>query len=206
MGDVRLKLLAYLKKLLAFQAKQIVSGASTITMQLARLLEPAPRTLPNKLGEIWLSWRLTAGMNKQQILEAYINRLPMGGNLYGVEAAAKTYFNTSASELNLAQASLLAALPNDPTDLNPYNNLSALKKRQNYVLKRMVEDGYITSIQAERAYQQKLAFQPQQQGIIAAPHFLFWLTEQLTNSIPPSSVTNSPPLSKGGLGGVNLRG
>ncbi|CAD5911162.1 Penicillin-binding protein 2D [Planktothrix tepida] len=166
----------------AFQAKQIVSGASTITMQLARLLEPAPRTLPNKFSEIWLSWRLTAGMNQQEILEAYINRLPMGGNLYGVEAAAKIYFNTSASELNLAQASLLAALPNDPTDLNPYHNLSALKKRQNYVLKRMVEDGYITSIQAERAYQEKLAFQPQQQGIIAAPHFLFWLTEQLTNS------------------------
>ncbi len=168
----------------AFQAKQIVSGASTITMQFARLLEPAPRTLPNKFGEIWLSWRLTAGMNKQQILEAYINRLPMGGNLYGVEAAAKTYFNTSASELNLAQASLLAALPNDPTDLNPYHNLSALKQRQNYVLKRMVADGYITTIQSEHAYQETLAFQPQQQGIIAAPHFLFWLTEQLTNSIP----------------------
>ncbi len=166
----------------AFQAKKNVSGASTITMQLARLLEPAPRTLPNKLGEIWLSWRLTAGMNQQEILEAYINRLPMGGNLYGVEAAAKTYFNTSASELNLAQASLLAALPNDPTDLNPYDNLLGLKKRQNYVLKRMVEDGYITSIQSERADQEKLTFQPQQQGIIAAPHFLFWLTEQLTHS------------------------
>lgn len=164
----------------AFQAKQIVSGASTITMQLARLLEPAPRTLPNKVGEIWLSWRLAAGMNKQEILEAYINRLPMGGNLYGVEAAARTYFNTPASELNLAQASLLAALPNDPTDLNPYDNLSALKKRQNYVLKRMVEDGYITPIQAQRAYQEKLELQPREQGIIAAPHFLFFLTEQLT--------------------------
>ncbi|MBD2483890.1 penicillin-binding protein 1C [Planktothrix sp. FACHB-1365] len=173
----------------AFQAKQIVSGASTITMQLARLLEPAPRTLPNKFGEIWLSWRLTAGMNKQQILEAYINRLPMGGNLYGVEAAAKIYFNTSASELNLAQASLLAALPNDPTDLNPYHNLSALKKRQNYVLKRMIEDGYITPIQAERAYQETLTFQPQQQGIIAAPHFLFWLTEKLTHSSSSEPLT-----------------
>jgi penicillin-binding protein 1C len=196
----------------AFQAKKIVSGASTITMQLARLLEPAPRTLSNKFGEIWLSWRLTAGMNQQEILENYINRLPMGGNLYGVEAAAKTYFNTSASELNLAQASLLAALPNDPTDLNPYYNLSSLKKRQNYVLKRMIEDGYITTIQAERAYEEKLQFQPQQQGIIAAPHFLFLLTEKLTNSIPPSPINqgsiypeitpNSPPINKGGLGGV----
>ncbi|OIP70217.1 MAG: penicillin-binding protein 1C [Oscillatoriales cyanobacterium CG2_30_40_61] len=174
----------------AFQAKEIVSGASTITMQLARLLEPTPRTLPHKFGEIWLSWRLTAGMNQQEILENYINRLPMGGNLYGVEAAAKTYFNTSASELNLAQASLLAALPNDPTDLNPYDHLSALKKRQNYVLKRMVEDGYITNIQAERAYQENLQFQPRQQGIIAAQHFLFWLTEQLTNSIIISPVNS----------------
>src|SRR5512136_577206 len=70
----------------AAQAKQIVSGASTITMQLARMLDASPRTFPNKFREIWLAWRIAAGMNRDEILSAYINRLPMGGNIYGVEA------------------------------------------------------------------------------------------------------------------------
>ncbi len=165
----------------AIQAKQIVSGASTITMQLARMLEPTPRTLPNKAREIWLSWRLTAGMNKNQILEAYINRLPMGGNIYGVEAASRAYFGIPATDLNLAQASILAALPNDPTDLNPYYNWNLLKERQVYVINRMVEDKYITPSQAERALTEQISLLPQNQGIIAAPHFLFWLSQHQDN-------------------------
>ncbi len=167
----------------AIQARQIVSGASTITMQLARMLEPTPRTLGNKVREIWLSWRLTAGMNKNQILEAYINRLPMGGNIYGVEAASRTYFGISATDLNLAQATILAALPNDPTDLNPYYHWNILKKRQKYVLKRMVEDNYISQTQAEKTFAEEITLQPENQGIIAAPHFLFWLSENLSNNL-----------------------
>ena len=163
----------------AVKHRRIFSGASTITMQLARMLEPAPRTLPAKLREIWLSWRLTAGMSKDEILHAYINRLPMGSNIYGVEAAARIYFGTSASELNVAQASLLAALPNNPNYLNPYSHEQALKRRQQYVLKRMVQEGYLSQEQLQRAWEEKIALQPRQQGIIAAPHFLFWLASQL---------------------------
>ncbi|NEQ35072.1 MAG: penicillin-binding protein 1C [Okeania sp. SIO3I5] len=167
----------------AIQARQIVSGASTITMQLARMLEPTPRTFGNKVREIWLSWRLTAGMSKNQILEAYINRLPMGGNIYGVEAASRTYFGISATDLNLAQATILAALPNDPTDLNPYYHWNILKKRQKYVLDRMVEDKYITKTQAEKTFAEEITLQPENQGIIAAPHFLFWLSENLSTNL-----------------------
>ncbi|MGK7878004.1 MAG: penicillin-binding protein 1C [Xenococcaceae cyanobacterium] len=163
----------------AIQSKRIVSGASTITMQLARMLEPAPRTISAKLKEIWLSWRLAAGMSKDEILQAYINRLPMGGNIYGVEAAARVYFGIPATELNLAQASLLAALPNNPTYLNPYDYWEPLKKRQLYVLNRMVKDKYITPTQAERAHAEEISLQSRQQGIIAAPHFLFWLFQSL---------------------------
>lgn len=163
----------------ASQAKRIVSGASTITMQLARMLDPVPRNLGGKIQEIWLSWRLAAGMNKKEILAAYINRLPMGGNIYGVEAAARVYFGIPASDLNLAQASLLAALPNNPTNLNPYDNLIALKQRQKYVLDRMVKEGYITQIESDRADDEQIALQPRKQGIIAAPHFLFWVASQL---------------------------
>ncbi|MFZ1030144.1 MAG: penicillin-binding protein 1C [Limnoraphis robusta] len=165
----------------AIQARKIVSGASTITMQLARMLEPAPTTLVNKSREIWLSWRLVAGMNKNEILQAYINRLPMGGNLYGVEAASRTYFNIPATDLSLSQASLLAALPNDPTDLNPYYNLQGLKQRQRYVLDRMVEDGYITAKQAEHANRENVEFQLPQLRVMASPHFLFWVSEQMEN-------------------------
>ncbi|HLO52245.1 MAG TPA: penicillin-binding protein 1C [Kamptonema sp.] len=168
----------------AAQAKQLVSGASTITMQLARMLEPAPRTLPNKVRELWLSWRIAAGMNKNEILEAYINRLPMSGNIYGVEAASRAYFGIPAADLNLAQASILAAIPNDPNNLNPYYRWQSLKKRQTYVLDRMVKDKYIARSQADRAFAEEILLASKEQGIIAAPHFLFWLSNQLPPQHP----------------------
>jgi len=175
----------------AIHAKRIVSGASTITMQLARMLNPVPRTLSGKVREIWLSWRLTAGMNKDEILAAYINRLPMGGNIYGVEAAAQTYFSIPASDLNLAQASLLAAIPNNPTYFNPYEHWERLKQRQKYVLNRMVQDGYITGSIVGQTSVEKVVFQSRQRGIIAAPHFLFWLASQQST---PSPTRDSSPI------------
>nr|WP_242039616.1 penicillin-binding protein 1C [Anabaena sphaerica] len=165
--------------------QKIVSGASTITMQLARMLDNSPRNLSGKLHEIWLCWRLFAGMNKDEILSAYINRLPMGGNIYGVEAAAQIYFSISASDLNIAQASLLASIPNNPTYFNPYQHWQRLKQRQKYVLNQMVKDGYISSAEAERIYKEKVVFQSREQGIIAAPHFLFWLAKQNTAPLTP---------------------
>jgi penicillin-binding protein 1C len=184
----------------AIHAKRIVSGASTITMQLARMLDPVPRTLSGKVNEIWLSWRLTAGMNKDEILSAYINRLPMGGNIYGVEAASRIYFSIPASDLNLAQASLLAAIPNNPTYFNPYEHWERLKQRQKYVVNRMVQEGYITPLIAERTSTEKVVFQYRQPGIIAAPHFLFWLASQLsqtqTEKLSPIRTTISRPLQQ----------
>ncbi|MEH1852452.1 MAG: penicillin-binding protein 1C [Nostoc sp.] len=180
----------------AIHAKRIVSGASTITMQLARMLDPVPRSFSGKMQEIWLSWRLAAGMNKDEILAAYINRLPMGGNIYGVEAAARIYFSIPASELNLAQASLLAAIPNNPTYFNPYEHRERLKQRQKYVLNRMVQEKYISEANATRTHSEKVVFQSRQRGIIAAPHFLFWLANQISPT----------PLDKGGLIPPFLRG
>ena len=186
-----LELRAIARSLLhAIRARRIVSGASTITMQLARMLEPAPRTLPAKLREVWLSWRLAAGTSKDDILAAYINRLPMGGNIYGIEAAARIYFGLPAADLNLAQASLLAGLPNNPNHLNPYDHWHALKRRQIYVLNRMVEDGHITQAEANRAYAEEISLQPRQQGIIAAPHFLFWVADRLPADAPAQIRTS----------------
>ncbi|MGB3420531.1 MAG: penicillin-binding protein 1C [Dolichospermum sp.] len=171
----------------AIENKKIVSGASTITMQLARMLDNSPRTITAKLKEIWLSWRLAAGMTKDEILTAYINRLPMGGNIYGVEAAARIYFSIPASDLNLAQASILAAIPNNPTYFNPYQHRERLQQRQKYVLNRMVAEKYISNEEAELISKEKLVFKPRQQGIIAAPHFLFWLATKNNTSNSESS-------------------
>ncbi len=184
----------------AIHAKRIVSGASTITMQLARMLDPVPRSFSGKLSEIWLSWRLAAGMNKDEILSAYINRLPMGGNIYGVEAAAQTYFSIPASELNLAQASLLAAIPNNPTYFNPYEHWERLKQRQKYVLNRMVQEKYISGANVIRTSTEKVVFQSRPPGIIAAPHFLFWLANQFdktqTEQNSPIRTTINRPLQQ----------
>lgn len=184
---------------IAIENKKIVSGASTITMQLARMLDNSPRTFTAKLKEVWLSWRLAAGMSKDEILAAYINRLPMGGNIYGVEAAARIYFSIPASDLNLAQASILAAIPNNPTYFNPYQHQKRLQQRQKYVLNRMVQEKYISDADAQQISQEKVIFQPRQQGIIAAPHFLFWLAKQ--NNTPnqessPIRTTINRPLQQ----------
>jgi penicillin-binding protein 1C len=180
----------------AIQARQIVSGASTITMQLARMLDSSPRTLTDKLQEIWTAWRLSAGMSKAEILQAYINRLPMGGNIYGVEAAARIYFGIPAQDLTVAQASLLAAIPNDPNRLHPHHHWQALKRRQAYVLDRMVQDGYLTRAQAEKAGQEAIALHPLQQGIIAAPHLLFWLADRLPAELAEVRTTLDRPLQQ----------
>ncbi|HEV2878348.1 MAG TPA: penicillin-binding protein 1C, partial [Candidatus Eremiobacteraceae bacterium] len=161
------------------RSRRIVSGASTITMQLARMVRPSPSTALGKLSQIWTAWRLAAGMTREEILSAYVNRVPMGGNVYGVEAAARTYLGLPAADLDLSQASLLAAIPNDPNGLYPYEHWGSLKIRQGYVLERMRKDGYITADQAQRAAAEHVSLRPRGQGIVAAPHFLFWLASQL---------------------------
>ncbi len=169
--------------------RRIVSGASTITMQLARMVDPVPRTFPGKAQQIWQAWRLGAGMNKDEILTAYVNRLPMGGNLYGVEAAARAYFGISAADLTVAQASLLAALPNAPTALNPYTGWDALKERQRYVLDRMVVAGGLTEEQGDRAFAEIVNVQLPEQQVLAAPHFQFWLAQNLSENHPSQIQT-----------------
>jgi len=176
--------------------RRVVSGGSTITMQLARMVSGAPGTPAGKLQQIWTAWRIAAGMDRAQIVEAYVNRLPMGGNLYGVEAASRTYFGAPAGELGLAQASLLAAIPNDPIGLDPYEHWRELKVRQSYVLDRMVARGDITRIQANSAAAEQVLLQPRSRGIVAAPHFLFWLGSQLPPHTTHVRTTIDRPLQE----------
>jgi penicillin-binding protein 1C len=161
------------------------SGGSTIEMQLARLLHPAAPAMTTwsairgKLEQIAIAQRIAIRSSKTAVLEAYLNRVPMGGNLYGVEAAARTYFGEPASDLDLAQASLLAAIPNDPVQLSPDVNWRALRARQRYVLDRMVDLGEVTRASADRAFAETLAVRRHDSGITDAAHALFFLYSRL---------------------------
>jgi penicillin-binding protein 1C len=157
------------------QTRHVVSGGSTITMQLARLRFGLPRTPLGKLAEIALALRIEGGTPKRAILEAYVNRLPMGGDLVGVEAGARTYFGLPASDLDLAHAALLAALPNDPVRLDPYDHPAALERRRRTVLARMVATGAISPDDARRAAAERISVLPRSDGIVSAPHLLFRL-------------------------------
>ncbi|MBV8152820.1 MAG: penicillin-binding protein 1C [Candidatus Eremiobacteraeota bacterium] len=152
------------------------SGGSTIAMQLARLLHPS-----GKLAQIAGAERIAARSDKAAILAAYVNRVPMGGNLYGVEAAARTYFGEPASDLDLAQASLLAAIPNDPGRLAPDTGWAALRVRQRYVLDRMVALGEVSPSRAAQAYAETLHVRRHDSGIADAAHALFFLYSR----VPP---------------------
>ena len=157
-----------------------LQGGSTITQQLVKttLLTPE-RTLKRKIREAILAWATELIYSKDQILEMYLNNVPYGGTAYGIEQAAQTYFGKSARDLNLAEAALLAGLPAAPTHFSPFGaNPHLAKTRQKQVLKRMVEDGYITPQQAEQAARQPLNFAPQKTNI-KAPHFVMYVKELL---------------------------
>ncbi len=152
------------------------SGGSTIEMQLARLTYPSTvGGVRGKLRQIALAERIEMASSKTAELAAYVNRVPMGGNLYGVEAAARAYFGEPAADLDLAQASLLAAIPNDPARLVPDTGWHALRARQRYVLGRMVDLGEITPATASRAFAETLKVRLHDSGIDDAPHALFFL-------------------------------
>ncbi|MBV8643254.1 MAG: transglycosylase domain-containing protein, partial [Candidatus Eremiobacteraeota bacterium] len=162
---------------------RVVSGGSTITMQLAGLRFGLPRTPLGKAEEIVLARRIEAGMPKAAILEAYVNRLPMGGDLVGVEAGARAYFGMPARDLDLAHAAFLAALPNDPVRLDPYAHRGALEARRRAVLARMVAVGAVPAREAARAAQERIDVLPRTDGIAAAPQLLF----RLAAGVPPGA-------------------
>jgi penicillin-binding protein 1C len=122
---------------------RVVSGASTLTMQVIRLVENRPRTLPSKLVEGFRALQLEQLLTKRQVLEHYLNLAPYGGNAVGVEAASLRYFGKHASDLTLAEAALLAGLPQAPSRLRPDRRLALARERRDHVLRRMHACGYI---------------------------------------------------------------
>ncbi len=137
--------------------RKIVEGASTITQQLARnLFLTRKRNFKRKLKEALLAIKIEKELSKKEILELYLNQIYLGNGAYGVEAAAKVYFNKHAKELSLEEAALLAGLPKAPSKFNPFLHPELAKNRRNYVLKRMYEDGYITYEEYETAIKKEV--------------------------------------------------
>jgi len=138
------------------RAGKIVQGGSTITQELVRnLYLSREQTFKRKLTEACLAIKLSSHWSKDRILTAYMNQVYYGNHAYGIEAAAETYFSVSAKNLNLAQAALLAGLPQAPSSFDPYRNPAAAIARRDEVLRAMLVNGDITSSQFQEAKAQR---------------------------------------------------
>lgn len=169
-------------------------GASTITMQLAREHFALPAGVRGKALQMWYAGRIEAGASKAQILNAYVNRVAMGGNVYGVEAASRTYFGIPAGDLDLAQAALLAGLPNDPTGLEPRTHWRAARARQRAVLNAMVSAGFATQGEAAVALRETLHLRRAGGELAGAQQLLFRLAPQAASN--PVRTTIDLPLQR----------
>lgn len=141
------------------EAGHIVQGASTITMQVTRsfLLSPE-KTFSRKIKEAVLAFRIDSSLTKDEVLYLYLNQIYLGHGAYGVESASQLYFDKHVNQLSMAEAALLAGLPQAPSRYSPFNHPEEARRRQLYALGRLVENGYITKEQAEAAKTEKLQF------------------------------------------------
>jgi penicillin-binding protein 1C len=157
------------------------AGGSTITQQVIKnSVLDREKKLTRKVKEAILAIKLERVLNKDEILGIYLNESPYGGTIYGVEEASMSFFGKGASELTLAEAAYLAAIPQAPTRFSPYgNNREGLDNRQQLVLERMRINGFITIEEHDEAKIEEVVFEPQAVTGIRAPHFVMYIVEQL---------------------------
>ena len=172
--------------------KKILEGGSSITQQLIKNAYLSPeRTLSRKIKELILAITLEKKYSKDEILNFYLNQIPYGSNSYGIEAAAQTYFNKPAKELNLAEAVYLAALPKAPSYYSPYGSHdNELKARANYILGRLYDLKYISKKNYDEAEKTTVDFADQKSDIIA-PHFVMFVREYLNEKYGENFVEKS---------------
>lgn len=148
-------------------------GASTITQQVAKnFLLTNEVSYERKIKEAILAYRMEKAMSKERLLELYLNEIYLGARTYGVAAAALEYFNKALDELSVAEAAYLAALPKAPNNYHPVRHHKAAMERRNWVINRMLEDGYLEEAQADLAKLAPLVMVPRDEGkIVDAPFF-----------------------------------
>ncbi len=143
------------------EAGEVVQGGSTITQQVVkRILLTSEKSLARKIREAVLAYRIENYLTKEEILNLYLNHIFLGHGSYGVEAAAQEYFSKHVEDLTLAESALLAGIPKAPSRYSPYLNPRMSRERQAYVLRRMVEVGFISKAEEEAALRQPLKLKP----------------------------------------------
>ena len=161
------------------RAGHVVGGGSTITQQLAKQQFLTPdQTVSRKIRELALAYELAQGYSKNQIMELYLNKSFYGSQSYGIQAAAESYFHIPASKLDLAQAAVLAGLPQAPTEWNPVLHPDGAKLRQTEVLRAMVRSNFITQDDMDKALAEKLVYQAPINSFLA-PHFVDYVLSEL---------------------------
>jgi len=164
------------------KAGRVVQGASTITQQLARILFlNQEKTFDRKFKELVIAYRLEKTIPKSQIMAMYLNNVYLGEGAYGVGAAAEVYFNKKVKDLNLQECALLAGLPQAPSVYSPYQNMDLALKRRSKVLRRMVEEGFISEAEANQANESKIVLNEtvRRTALKKAPYYIDFVMKEL---------------------------
>ena len=176
------------------RARRVVSGASTLTMQTARLLAPSDRDVFGKLSQALWALRLERHLTKQQILEQYLNRVHLGQGTIGVAAATALYFDASPADVSVAQAALLAGLAHAPANENPFASLTRARRVRTRAIMRMRAGGYVGEADAARAIAEPLIARPRGTPFLA-PHF----TTRVLEWVEDSALATSRMSGRGGV-------
>ncbi len=170
----------------------LAQGGSTITQQVVKnTLLTNEKSITRKIHEWMLAIKLEQIYSKDQILETYLNNIPYGGTLYGVEAASESYFGISAKDLTLGEAAYLAAMTQAPSYYSPSGTHRALlDARKNLVLERMHTLGFIKDDAYLAAREEKVSFAPASKNAIIAPHFVFYILDQLKTLYGSQALTS----------------
>lgn len=162
-----------------FTGKKV--GGSTLTQQFVKnAILTNEKTYTRKIKELIISYQLENKFSKDQIFNMYLNEIPYGSVIYGIEAASQSFFGKPAKDLTLAESAILAAIPQLPTYYSPYGSHKVeLLTRQRWILDSMAELGYISKDQAESAKAEKITFIPMREAI-TAPHFVMYIREMLS--------------------------
>jgi len=165
------------------------AGGSTLTQQLVKnAILTNEKSYVRKIKELILAYQMEKRFSKDEILQMYLNEIPYGSTAYGVESASQRYFGKRIQDVNLAEAAILAALPQAPSRYSPYGpNRELLISRQKYVLDVMAEQGYISKDEAEAAKKTELVFTKPKENIIA-PHFVMYLKDVLSEKYGEKTV------------------
>lgn len=163
--------------------RRIVSGASTLTQQLARTVQPRSRDLRGKWSEIICALAIERGLSKERILSEYLNRVEFGPNVRGIEAASRRYFDKPARQLSLAEAATLVSIPRGPTLYNPERGLERVRRRRDRVLARMDDRDLADAATIQRALTEPIRLQ------VRAPETTAWhFTRAVTTRLLPRSL------------------